>query len=39
LVKEAFAVLDAASGDLEKAGFISWVDAKAELEQVDDAEK
>jgi PHD/YefM family antitoxin component YafN of YafNO toxin-antitoxin module len=39
LVKEAFAALDAAGGDLEKAGFISWVNAKAELERVDDAEK
>ena len=39
LVKEALAILDAAGGDPEKAGFISWVNAKAELERVDDAEK
>jgi hypothetical protein len=39
LVKEALAVLDAVGGDQEKAGFISWEKARAELERVDDAEK
>jgi PHD/YefM family antitoxin component YafN of YafNO toxin-antitoxin module len=39
LVKEILAALDAASGDLEKAGFISWEKAKAELERVDDTQK
>jgi hypothetical protein len=32
LAKEALAALDAAGGDLEKAGFISWLKAKEELE-------
>jgi hypothetical protein len=39
LVKEALASLDAAGGDLEKAGFVPWEKAKAELERVDDTEK
>ena len=39
LAKEALAVLDATGGDLEKAGYISWEKARAELERVDDADK
>ena len=39
LVKETLAALDAASGNLEKAGFIAWEKARAELERVDDAKK
>ena len=39
LVKEALAVLDAAGGDIERASYISWEKARAELERVDDSEK
>jgi len=39
LAKEALAVLDAAGGDPEKAGFISWERVKAELEHMGDPEK
>jgi len=39
LAKEVLAVLDAAGGDPEKAGFISWERAKLDLEHIGDAEK
>ena len=39
LVKQTLAVLDAAGGDLKKAGFISWEEAKKDLENLDNAEK
>jgi len=39
LAKETLAVLDAASGNLEKAGFLPWNNIRAELEKMDDAEK
>ena len=32
LAKEALAALDAVSGDLEKAGFLSWEKVRSELE-------
>ncbi len=35
---KARAKIDAADGNLKKAGFISWKTAKAELEKSDDAE-
>jgi len=38
LVKEALAALDAVGGNLEKAGYRSWAEARAELERMDDAE-
>jgi hypothetical protein len=39
LVKETLASIDAVGGDLEKAGFISWKFARAELAQIDDTEE
>ncbi len=36
--REALAKIDAAGGDLKKAGFISWKDVIAELKNIDDAE-
>jgi hypothetical protein len=39
LVREALAALDAVGGDPHKAGFISWDEARAELGNLDDAEK
>lgn len=39
VVKEALTALDNAGGDLKKAGFLSWRDARAELERMDDGEK
>jgi hypothetical protein len=39
VVKEALMALDTAGGDLKKAGFIAWREARAELERLDDAEK
>jgi hypothetical protein len=39
LVKETLALLDSAWGDLEKAGFIPWEKAKAELGSLDDAKE
>ena len=39
LAKAAFAALDAAGGNPEKAGFIAWEKARAELEHMDDTEK
>jgi PHD/YefM family antitoxin component YafN of YafNO toxin-antitoxin module len=35
LVKETLASIDAVGGNLEKAGFISWKSARAELEHLD----
>jgi hypothetical protein len=37
--RDALAALDAVGGDLQKAGFISWEKARAELENMDGAEK
>ena len=39
LAKETLAVLDAAGGDLEKAGFLPWKQIRSELERMDDAKK
>jgi len=39
LVRETLASIDAVGGDLEKAGFISWKSARAELEQLDVTEE
>jgi hypothetical protein len=39
LAKETLAVLDAAGGDLEKAGFLSWEEIRSELERMDDPEE
>lgn len=39
LAKEALIALDAAGGDLTKAGFLPWSDVKAELERMDDTEE
>jgi hypothetical protein len=39
LAKQALAALDAAGGDPIKAGFISWSEAKIELDQMNDSEK
>lgn len=39
LAKEALTALDAAGGDPDKAGFISWEKAKAELMKVNDSKK
>jgi hypothetical protein len=39
MAKETLASLDAAGGDFEKAGFISWESARKELEQMDDSEE
>lgn len=39
LIKEALSDLDAAGGDPNKAGFIAWEHARAELGQLDDAEE
>jgi PHD/YefM family antitoxin component YafN of YafNO toxin-antitoxin module len=35
LVRETLASIDAVDGDLEKAGFVSWKSARAELERLD----
>jgi hypothetical protein len=35
LVRETLASIDAVGGDQEKAGFISWKSARADLEQLD----
>lgn len=39
LVKETLVMLDAAGGDVEKAGFIPWEKVKAELRPFDDPEE
>jgi len=39
LAKEALAALDAADGDLEKAGFLSWKNIRPELERMDATKK
>jgi hypothetical protein len=38
LVRETLATLEAVGGDLSKAGYISWDQAKAQLGQPDDTE-
>jgi len=37
LVRETLDTLEVAGGDLSKAGFISWDQARAQLEQPDDS--
>jgi len=39
LIKETLASIDAFGGDLEKAGFVSWKSARAELEQLNVTEE
>jgi len=39
LVKQTLASIDAVGGDLEKAGFISWKNARAQLERLDVAKE
>jgi aspartate/tyrosine/aromatic aminotransferase len=39
LAREALAALDAAGGDLRKAGYVPWDQARAELEQMDVTEE
>ena len=39
IVQQALAELDAAGGDAEKAGYISWKQARAELERLSASEK
>jgi hypothetical protein len=39
LAREALAALDSAGGDLRKAGYIPWDQARAEVEQMDVAEE
>jgi predicted DNA-binding protein len=36
LAKEALRAIDAAEGDLDKAGLLSWESVKADLERMDD---
>ncbi|MDL1912474.1 type II toxin-antitoxin system Phd/YefM family antitoxin [Chloroflexi bacterium CFX6] len=36
IAREALAEIDAAGGDLEKAGYIPWSKVRAELEKMDD---
>ncbi len=38
IAREALAKIDAAGGDLKKAGFLLWDDVKAGLEKLDDTE-
>ncbi len=37
LARQALAVIEAAGGNLDQAGMISWKKARKELEQMDDA--
>jgi len=39
LAKDTLAALDAAGGDLEKAGFVPWEKIRSELERMDDTKK
>lgn len=38
LAKEALRAIDAAEGDLDKAGFLSWESVKSDLERLDESE-